>query len=100
MEDSWTTCYLWENAEAALAYLEAYEDCGNSIYLKKAEEILLACAKHHYGEYGFLTEGVDWQNSVGRGHHINGKEFGDIKYTEPLLNNLHIIEPTVKLLFY
>ena len=100
MEDSWTTCYLWENAEGALAYLEAYKDSGNSIYLRKAEEILLACAKHHYGEYGFLTEGVDWQNSVGREHHINGKEFGDIKYTEPLLNNLHIIEPTVKLLFY
>lgn len=97
MEDSWTTCYLWENAESALAYIEAYEVSEEEIYLEKARTILLACAKHHYGEYGFLTEGVDWQNSVGQQHHIDGKEFGDIKYTEPLLNNLHIIEPTVKL---
>ncbi len=26
MEKSWDTAYLWENAEAALAYFEAYED--------------------------------------------------------------------------
>lgn len=98
MEDSWTTCYLWENAEAALAYIEAYEATGEKLYLEKARTILLACAKHHYGEYGFLTEGVDWQNSVGKQHHIEDKEFGDIKYTEPLLNNLHIIEPSVKII--
>lgn len=98
MEDSWTTCYLWENAESALAYIEAFESRKDETFLEKAKNILLACAKHHYGEYGFLTEGVDWQNSVGRQHHIDEKEFGDIKYTEPLLNNLHIIEPTVKLL--
>lgn len=97
MEDSWTTCYLWENAEAALAYVEAYKATGERFYLEKAKTILLACANHHYGEYGFLTEGVDWQNSVGKQHHIGEKEFGDIKYTEPLLNNLHIIEPTVKI---
>ncbi|MGB9607055.1 MAG: hypothetical protein ACPL7E_00815, partial [bacterium] len=51
-----------------------------------------------HGEYGFLTEGVDWENSVGRQHHIEEREFGDIKYTEPLLNNLHIVEPTMVLL--
>ncbi|MGC9004222.1 MAG: hypothetical protein ACP5KZ_05930 [bacterium] len=98
MEDSWTTCYLWENAEAALAYISAYQDSGDLVYRKKAEEILLACAKHHHAEYGFLTEGVDWENSVGRQHHIEEREFGDIKYTEPLLNNLHIVEPTMVLL--
>ncbi|MBC7326848.1 hypothetical protein H5T87_01865 [bacterium] len=97
MEDSWTTCYLWENAEAALAYIEAYKETGEQFFLNKGRNILLACSRHHYGELGFLTEGVDWQNSVGAQHHIDGKEFGDIKYTEPLLNNLHIIEPTIKL---
>ncbi len=98
MEDSWTTCYLWENAESALAYLEAYEETRESSYLANAGEILEACAKHHHGKHGFLTEGVDWQNSVGRQHHIDEREYGDIKYTEPLLNNLHIVEPTLKLL--
>jgi hypothetical protein len=29
------------------------------------------------------AEGVDWNNHVGAGHHIDGAKFGDIKYTEP-----------------
>jgi len=95
MEKSWDTAYLWENAEAALAYLEAYRDTGNELYLRDALTILRAIAKHHHGEYGFLTEGVDWNNHVGKQHHFGGAEFGDIKYTEPLLNNLHIVEPTL-----
>jgi len=95
MEKSWDTAYLWENAEAALAYLEAYSDTGNEYYFLEGIRILKAIAKHHHGEYGFLTEGVDWNNHVGAQHHFNGDEFGDIKYTEPLLNNLHIVEPTL-----
>ena len=95
MEKSWDTSYLWENAEAALAYLEAYRDTRNESYLRDALTILRAAAKHHHGEKGFLTEGVDWNNHVGKQHHFGGAEFGDIKYTEPLLNNLHIVEPTL-----
>ena len=95
MEDSWDTSYLWENAEAALAYLEAYKDTMNKAYLSDALTILRAAAKHHHGQYGFLTEGVDWNNHVGKQHHFDEVEFGDIKYTEPLLNNLHIVEPTL-----
>jgi hypothetical protein len=55
-------------------------------------------AKHHHGKYGFLTEGVDWNNHVGKQHHFDEAEYGDIKYTEPLLNNLHIVEPTLLIL--
>jgi len=95
MEKSWDTAYLWENAEAALAYLEAYQDTKNESYLLDALTILRAIAKHHHGDKGFLTEGVDWNNHVGKQHHYGGAEFGDIKYTEPLLNNLHIVEPTL-----
>jgi len=95
MEKSWDTAYLWENAEAALAYLEAYLDTKNKLYLMDGLTILRAIAKHHHGEHGFLTEGVDWNNHVGKQHHFNEAEFGDIKYTEPLLNNLHIVEPTL-----
>jgi len=40
---------------------------------------------------------VDWNNHVGAQHHIDGAQFGDIRYTEPFLNNQHIVEPT---LFY
>ncbi len=95
MEKSWDTAYLWENAEAALAYIEAYQDTGNKLYLLDGLTILRAIAKHHHGPYGFLTEGVDWNNHVGKQHHFGEAEFGDIKYTEPLLNNLHIVEPTL-----
>jgi hypothetical protein len=95
MEKSWDTSYLWENAEAALAYLEAYTDTKNQSYLSDALTILRAIAKHHHGQHGFLTEGVDWNNHVGKQHHFNQAEYGDIQYTEPLLNNLHIVEPTL-----
>ena len=95
MEKSWDTSYLWENAEAALAYFEAYIDTSNESYLADGLTILRAIAKHHHGRHGFLTEGVDWNNHVGKQHHFDETEFGDIKYTEPLLNNLHIVEPTL-----
>jgi hypothetical protein len=98
MEKTWDTAYLWENAEAALAYLEAYLDTNNESYLRDALTILRAIAKHHHGDKGFLTEGVDWNNHVGKQHHFEGAEFGDIRYTEPLLNNLHIVEPTLLLI--
>ena len=59
--------------------------------------ILRAIAKHHYGPYGFLTEGVDWNDHVGQKHHIGQAKYAAIQYTEPFLNNQHIVEPT---LFY
>ena len=95
MEDNWDTAYLWENAEVSLAYLEAFLDTGKEKYRRDGLTILRAIAKHHHGPYGFLTEGVDWNNHVGSQHHFDGAEYGDIKYTEPLLNNMHIAEPTV-----
>jgi hypothetical protein len=95
MERSWDTAYLWENAEASMAYLEAYEDTGTKRYLANALTILRAIAKHHHGPYGFLTEGVDWNNHVGSQHHFDGVTYGDIQYTEPLLNNLHHAEPAL-----
>ena len=59
--------------------------------------ILRAIAKHHYGPCGFLTEGVDWNDHVGQQHHIGQAKYAAIQYTEPFLNNQHIVEPT---LFY
>jgi len=103
MEASWDTAYLWENAEAALAMFEAAQDlrAEDPARSRKLEldglTILRAIAKHHYGPYGFLTEGVDWNNHVGQKHHIGQVKHGAIQYTEPFLNNQHIIEPT---LFY
>lgn len=103
MEKSWDTAYLWENAEAALAYFEAAADTRPHDPLRAREweldglVILRAIAKHHYGPHGFLTEGVDWNDHVGQKHHINQAKYGAIQYTEPFLNNQHIAEPT---LFY
>jgi len=103
MEKSWDTAYLWENAEAALAYFEAAADTRRRDKARSREYeldglvILRAIAKHHYGPHGFLTEGVDWNNHVGQKHHIGRARFGAIRYTEPFLNNQHIAEPT---LFY
>ncbi len=94
---SWDTAYLWENAEASLAYLEAYGETRDRRFLRDGVTILRAIAKHHHGRHGFLTEGVDWNNHVSAKHHFDGAEFGDIRYTEPFLNNQHITEPT---LFY
>ncbi len=95
MERSWDTSYLWENAEAALAYFEAYADTHKRPFLLNGLTILRAAAKHHHGPHGFLSEGVDWNNHVGEQHHFNEEKYGDIRYTEPLLNNLHIVEPTL-----
>lgn len=103
MEESWDTAYLWENAEAALALFEAAADTRrrDSARAKSYEldglTVLRAIANHHYGPYGFLTEGVDWNDHVGQQHHINQAKYGAIQYTEPFLNNQHIAEPT---LFY
>lgn len=98
MEESWDTAYLWENAEAALAYIEAYGETREEQYLSDGLTILRAIARHHHDKYGFLTEGVDWNNHVGKQHHFEGAEFGDIQYTEPFLNNQHITEPTLEYL--
>ena len=95
MAKSWDTAYMWENAEAALAWLEAYADTGREAYLQDALAVLRAAAAHHHGKYGFLTEGVDWNNHVGAKHHFDGAQYGDIQYTEPFLNNQHIAEPTL-----
>ncbi|MBI4600687.1 MAG: hypothetical protein HY721_01885, partial [Planctomycetes bacterium] len=100
MEKSWPTAYLWENAEAALAYFEAAADLRASMpeaarrHERDGLTILRAIAKHHHGPHGFLTEGVDWSNHVSQKHHVGGEYFGDIQYTEPFLNNQHIAEPT------
>jgi hypothetical protein len=101
MEDSWPTAYLWENAEAALAFFEAAlelrgtRDEESRRLERDGLTILRAIAKHHHGPHGFLTEGVDWSNHVGKQHHFDEKEHGDIRYTEPFLNNQHIAEPTL-----
>ncbi|MFC1805468.1 hypothetical protein ACFL09_00620 [Planctomycetota bacterium] len=101
MEKSWDTSYLWENAEAALAYFEAAADTrgkpqsGSREYELDGLVILRAAAKHHIGPHGFLTEGVDWNNHVGQQHHVGKAKYGPINYTEPFLNNQHIAEPTL-----
>ncbi len=103
MEKTWDTAYLWENAEAALAYFEAALDTRKQDSKRSRQYeldglvILRAIGKHHYGRYGFLTEGVDWNDHVGQQHHIGQAKYGAIRYTEPFLNNQHIAEPT---LFY
>ncbi len=73
MEDSWDTSYLWENAEAALAYFEAAHFYHIREYELKGLTILRSAALHHHGEYGFLTEGVDWNNHNGQYRDVNGK---------------------------
>jgi hypothetical protein len=95
MEESWDTAYLWENAEVAQAHLEAWLERGDEAYRDVALGVLAAIARHHYGTHGFLTEGVDWNNHVGQQHHIRNAEYGAIRYTEPLLNNLHHLEATL-----
>ena len=101
MERTWDTAYLWENAEAALAYFEAATDAqrrnppSRHAWELDGLTILRAIARHHHGPYGFLTEGVDWNNHVGQQHHVDRAQYGDIRYTEPFLNNQHIMEPTL-----
>jgi len=98
METSWDTAYLWESAEAALAFFEDFEEFPDgSRRALDGLTILRAIAKHHDGPYGFLTEGVDWNGHIDRQHHRRAEPYAAIRYTEPFLNNQHIIEPT---LFY
>jgi hypothetical protein len=103
MEKSWDTAYLWENAEAALAWFEAAADRRRAdpdrarTWERDGLTVLRAAARHHHGPNGFLTEGVDWNDHVGQQHHLGGQKYGAIQYTEPFLNNQHIAEPT---LFY
>jgi hypothetical protein len=59
MERTWDTAYLWENAEAAEAYLEAYDDRRRPYDRAKALAIVGAMSRHRRGPHGFLTEGVD-----------------------------------------
>jgi hypothetical protein len=100
MEKSWDTAYLWENAEAALAWFEAALETrrkdpeASRRYERDGLVVLRAIARHHYGPYGFLTEGVDWNDHVGQQHHIDQAKYAAIQYTEPFLNNQHIAEPT------
>ncbi len=104
MEDSWDCSYLWENAEAALAYFEAARATRVQSYELKGLTILRAAALHHHGEHGFLTEGVDWNNHNGQWREVDGKKipihvggavYGDVNYTQPFLNNIHISTPTL-----
>jgi hypothetical protein len=103
MEKSWDTAYLWENAEASLAYFEAASELRQTDPARSRNcetdglVILRAISKHHVGPNGFLAEGVDWNDHVGQKHHVGQAKFGAINYTEPFLNNQHIVEPT---LFY
>jgi hypothetical protein len=71
MEDSWDTAYLWENAEVAQAYLEAWQETDNLSYKTIALDVLDGISRHHYGSLGFLSEGIDWNNHVHQRHHIN-----------------------------
>lgn len=98
MEKSWDTAYLWENAEAAQAWLESWQATAEPAHLAAATATLTAISRHHYGPHGFLTEGIDWNNHIGRRHHIRQELYGAIRYTEPLLNNLHLVGPTLTLL--
>ncbi|MEJ5311403.1 MAG: hypothetical protein WHX52_16705 [Anaerolineae bacterium] len=86
---------MWENAEVAQAHLEAWLERDDETYRHIALGVLTAIAHHHYGMHGFLTEGVDWNNHVGQQHHIRNAAYGAIRYTEPLLNNLHHLEATL-----
>jgi uncharacterized glyoxalase superfamily protein PhnB len=95
MEDTWDTAYLWENAEAAHAFLEAWFERGDEAHRDTGLGILRAIANHHHGDLGFLTEGVDWNNHVSERHHVDGVYNADINYTEPLLNNLHLVGATL-----
>jgi hypothetical protein len=97
MEESWDTAYLWENAEVAQAFLEAWQEVNqkDNFYRDIALGVLDAITHHHYGTQGFLTEGVDWNNHVGQQHHIDNELYGAIQYTEPLLNNLYVVLPTL-----
>lgn len=98
MEDSWNAACTWEMAEAAQAYLLAYSRSPRLTYLTKGLTILRGMAKHHYGDWGFLTEAVDWDGHSTSSRHFAGERYGAIATTHPFLNNLHVLQPTVFLL--
>ena len=98
MESSWNAACTWETAEAAQAYLVAFAGRGRREYLLKGMTILRAMAKHHHGEWGFLTEAVDWDGHSTAARHFQGERYGDIATTHPFLNNLHVLQPTVTFL--
>lgn len=95
MERSWDTAYLWENAEVAQAHLEAWLERDDAAARDTALATLATMARHHTGDLGLLTEGIDWNNHVSQRHHVFGDVYGAICYTEPLLNNLHLVGPTL-----
>jgi hypothetical protein len=98
MEDSWNAACTWEVAEAAQAYLMAFGDSGQREHLLKGLTMLRGLAKHHHGEWGFLTEAVDWDGHSTAARHFPGERYGDIATTHPFLNNLHLLQPTVTFL--
>ena len=96
MEASWDTAYLWENAEAAQAWLEAWTDTGEELPRSglgscagDRRPSLRRCGLPHRG--GGLEQ--PRHPAAPRGRAL----YGAINYTEPLLNNLHLVGPT---LFY
>jgi hypothetical protein len=95
MESTWNAACTWETAEAAQAYLMAYADQTRREHLHKALTILRAMAKHHHGDWGFLTEAVDWDGHSTAERHFANERYGDIATTHPFLNNLHVLQPTV-----
>lgn len=80
MEKSWDTISLGKRRGGS-AYFEAYEDTRNESYKQDGLTILRAIAKHHQRDTGFLTEGVDWNNHVGKQHHFDEAEFGGTSST-------------------
>ena len=95
MEEAWNAACTWEMAEAAQAYLLAYADRRETRHVLKALTMLRGMAMHHHGEFGFLTEAVDWDGHSTSARHFPGERYGDIITTHPFLNNLHILQPTV-----
>jgi hypothetical protein len=95
MEDSWNAACTWEMAEAAHAYLLAFDDAGDPAHALKALTILRGMAMHHHGPLGFLTEAVDWDGHSTSLRHFPNERYGDIVTTHPFLNNLHVLQPTV-----
>lgn len=98
MEDSWNAACTWEMAEAAQAYLIAFGDHSRLPHVIKALTIMRGMAMHHHGQYGFLTEAVDWDGHSTSLRHFPGERYGDIATTHPFLNNLHVVQPTATFL--
>ncbi len=95
MERGWNSACMWEMAMASQAYLVAYGHSRERWLASKALTILRGMAKHHHGPLGFLTEAVDWDGHSVKARHFGRARYADIETTHPLLNNLHVLEPTV-----